>query len=175
MQLPSVDDLPILVEIASESDRGAAVIAAGFLDAKLSEAIKACLRDDKDTSNKLLKATGPLGPFGSRIELAYLLRLFRKETRDDLLLISKIRNEFAHKHKPMNFGSREILKMCEDLGIIKRVWGFISPEPPVNERPLTRETARSEYLESVSIALNFLHHQARHPKYREHAEELLPY
>lgn len=65
--------------------------------------------------------------------------------------------------------------MCEDLGLTKRVWGLVRPNPPINERPLTRETARNEYLESVSIALNFLHHQARHPEYRERAEELLPY
>jgi hypothetical protein len=55
MQAPEQTDFSIIKEIFSERDRGAAVIAAGFLDSKLTEAIKACLRSDKDTAKQLFR------------------------------------------------------------------------------------------------------------------------
>src|SRR5437899_1416447 len=77
LQLPEQKDFPIYAEISKERDRGAAVIAAGFLDTKLTDAIKACLRSDSDTAKKLLKPTGPLGAFGTKIDLGYMLKLYR--------------------------------------------------------------------------------------------------
>lgn len=174
MQMPSKTDFPIFAEIARERDRGAALIAAGFLDIKLKEAVNACFRDDKDTVRKLTKSTGALGPFGIRIDLAYLLKLYRKETRDDLILIATIRNAFAHQPDPIDFGTKEICENCEKLTLMKRVWGMI-PNYPFNERPFKQATARHEYLESVSLAINFLDHQAKHEEFRARAEELLPF
>jgi hypothetical protein len=60
----------IFQEIARERDRGAALIAAGFLETKLTGAIKACLRPDGSILNKVFKPTGPLGPFGTKSKLA---------------------------------------------------------------------------------------------------------
>ena len=65
MQVPDQKDFPIFQEIFRERDRGAALIAAGFLDEKLTDAIKASFREDKDIHNKLFKPSGPIGALRS--------------------------------------------------------------------------------------------------------------
>ncbi len=100
MQVPDMKDFPIFKEITIERDRGAALIMAGFLDAKLTDAIKACLRSDKDYLTKLFKPGGPIGAFGTKVDLGYLLKLYRKETRRDLEAVVTIRNRFAHAPEP---------------------------------------------------------------------------
>lgn len=174
MQIPDRTDFPIVQEILKERDRGAAIVGAGFLESKLSDAIKACLRQDSDTANRLFKPTGPIGAFGNKALLGYMLRLYQKETKKDFILIGEIRNRFAHRPEPMDFGTEYILERCEKLTLVKRVWSVI-PDFPFSPRPLDAKTARKEYLELISLAANFLHHQARVAKFRERAEDLLPF
>ena len=97
MQAPDQADFPIIGEILTERDRAAAVVAGGFLEAKLTEVLRVSLRDDVDTARQLLKPTGPLGAFGNKVLLGYMLRLYRKESRNDMILIGEIRNRFAHR------------------------------------------------------------------------------
>ena len=174
MQVPDTIDFPIISEIARERDRGAAIIGAGFLESKLTEAVKACLRADKDTAKRIFKPTGPIGGFVNKALLGYMLGLYRKETLTDLELVAEIRNRFAHNPQPMTFGTDDVLALCEKLTLFRRVWSVI-PDFPFSTRPLDQQSARKEYLETVSLATNFLHHQAKNANFRERAEELLPY
>jgi hypothetical protein len=174
MQMPEETDFPIIAEIMGERDRAAAIIAAGFLDGKLTEAIKACLRADEDTANRLFRPTGPLGAFGNKALIGYMLKLYRKETREDFRLIGEIRNCFGHVAEPMTFATPYVLERCEKLTLVKRVWSVI-PDFEFAKRPLDAVSARKEYLETVSLATNFLYHQAKNPNFRERAEELLPF
>lgn len=173
MQLPDQADFPIIQEILQEKDRGAAVVAGGFLEAKLSQLIRAALRDDKDTARQLLKPTGPLGSYGTKVLLGYMLRLYRKETRDDLTLIGEIRNRFAHRPEPLTFGNPWVVERTEKLTLYSRVWSVIPnfefPKPPYDQA-----SSRKMYVETVSLAANFFHHQTAHKEFRDRAEELLP-
>jgi hypothetical protein len=173
MQVPEQEDFPIIKEIILERDRGAALIAAGFLEQKLTEAIRACLRDDKDTARQLLKPTGPLGALGNKALLGYMLRLYRKETRDDLVVIAEIRNRFAHVPEPLTFVDTYIRERCEKLTLYNRLHSiFPNFTPP--SKPHNQTVARNVYLETISIAANFFNHQAKHKEFRDRAEELLP-
>jgi hypothetical protein len=174
VQVPDRIDFPIIREIMGERDRGAAIIAAGFLDSKLTEAIRACLRADKDTAQRLFKPTGPMGAFGNKALLGYMLKLYRKETLEDFLAIGEIRNRFAHIPEPMTFGATYVLERRQKLTLVKRVWSVI-PDFPFPPRPLDEKSARTEYLETVSLATNFLHSQTNHANFRERSEELLPF
>jgi hypothetical protein len=167
MQIPEQADFPIIQEILNERDRGAAVVAGGFLEAKLTDAIKTCLRDDPDTARQLLKATGPLGAFGNKALLGYMLRLYRKETRNDLILIGEIRNRFAHTPEPITFASGYIRERCEKLTLYDRVWRGIMPDFDFPQKPFDQQGARKIYLEVVSLAANFLHHWINNPAFRE--------
>lgn len=63
----------------------------------------------------LLDNNGPLTTFSSRIELSYLLGLIGEQTRRDLNLIRKIRNEFAHTSNPISFETESIRNRCLEL------------------------------------------------------------
>jgi hypothetical protein len=173
MQVPQEADFPIIQEIMREKDRGAAVVGGGFLEAKLTELIQVVLRDDEDTARQLFKPTGPLGGFGNKVLVGYMLRLYRKETRNDLILIGEIRNRFAHRPEPTTFATDFVRERCEKLTIFERVWGEI-PGTPIPTRPYDQKSARHIYLQSISLAANFFHQQIKNPVLRDRAEEILP-
>jgi len=174
MQIPEEVDFPIIKEILGERDRGAAIVATGFLEAKLTDAIKACLRDHADTAKRLFRPTGPIGAFGNKALLGFMLKLYRLETLADLTLIGAIRNRFAHNPEPMTFGDDYVMERCEKLTLVKRVWSEI-PNFKFQPRPFDQASARKEFLDTVSLAANFLHHQSKHAEFRERAEDLLPF
>ena len=66
MQIPEEVDFPIIKEILGERDRGAAIVATGFLEAKLTDAIKACLRDHADTPGNCLDPPALSAPSATR-------------------------------------------------------------------------------------------------------------
>jgi hypothetical protein len=174
MQMPDQVDFPIIREILTERDRGAAVVAGGFLEAKLTEVLRVSLRDDADTARQLLKPTGPLGSFGNKVLLGYMLRLYRKESRNDMILIGEIRNRFAHRPEPLTFGDAFVLERCQKLTLYGRVWSVI---PDMDTKPPSdAASARKRYIETVSLAANFLHHQSKQERYREpSAENVWPF
>lgn len=104
----------------TQSDRATAIVAASFLETDLRNAIEARLLKDENLINKLLKPTGPLGPFQTKAELAYLMGIYDAGIRDDIIEIAGIRNMFAHNVKPLKFNSKEIGNRCKTLRIVKR-------------------------------------------------------
>ena len=54
------------------------------------------LVDDEKEVAKLLASEQPLGAYGNRVRAAYCLGLINVPVRDDLKLVGKIRNRFAH-------------------------------------------------------------------------------
>lgn len=157
MQIPGEDDMPVAREISQATDRSAAILATSWLDEYLTTALRSRLHQDRDTANKLFKPSGPLGALTTKIELGYLLEFYNKETRDDLIHISGIRNLFAHWTKTIDFGSRDIRIAVEGLTLFHRVWSghqaYESMKPP---KPFTKEHARQRFLSTVSIAVNVL-------------------
>lgn len=89
----------IIHEFIKDSTRARPIFLADVLDKKLAHIIREYLFDDNTKgikSDSLLGDCKPIHPFAHRITLAYRLRLLPKGTMDELKLIKKIRNEFAH-------------------------------------------------------------------------------
>lgn len=82
--------------LSSKSDRVLAVLGGAIVDDRLRTAIIYRLRDDSTRIDRLFDPSGPLGAFANKIDLAYLLHIYDKRTRDALSSIAKIRNYFAH-------------------------------------------------------------------------------
>lgn len=100
------------------SDRATALVGATLVERDLLNAIEARLVDDSDVVKKLFKPAGPIGNFGTKVELGYLLSIYDKSARDDLNQFVTIRNRFAHSIEPLKFDSREIKKLCASLTIV---------------------------------------------------------
>lgn len=129
---PTDDDIPFSIsngirianELKAETDRGAVLVIAAFLDDLLRLLLKRHFNNDDKVVNELLSKSGPLGTFASRIKLAYCLDLIRRELYADLQTVRKIRNEFAHTHEPANFGADRIRDLVGNFGYVDSVSNF---------------------------------------------------
>lgn len=112
----------LVADMENESDRGAALLAAAFLDDVLDLLLRSALVDDAETVDRLLGPGRALESFGARTHLAYLLGLLGPDIYADINLIREIRNEFAHR-KPMDFDVPEISGKCELLRCVSSIIG----------------------------------------------------
>lgn len=101
--------------LKEESDRGSVLMSAAFLDEYLSSLLKANFIDDEKTFTDLCNGTGGLATFSAKIELCYLLGLISLETRRDLNIIRRIRNEFAHSMETISFETESVANRCRSL------------------------------------------------------------
>ncbi len=93
------------VELIKESDRGVILVGAAMLDVRLERAILARLRDDEKVACELFGPDRPLGSFGAKIKLAYLLGLLTDEERRELDLVRRVRNRAAHETGEAGFAT----------------------------------------------------------------------
>ena len=127
-----------------ESDRGAVLIAASILDEWLSEIIETFLVKSKESKGLLFDFSAPLGTFSARTKMAYSLGLIEKKEFEEINIIRKIRNEFGHQWKDINFESNKIKKECTKFD-------WLGPQDDNIER-----TNRSRFNFTVAILLTDL-------------------
>ena len=117
-QLPNENELRNYAElIMKESDRGAAIMAAAYVETALWTAI--CTRIPQ-LDEKTLKSwfDGPLAPFGSfaaKITLGRALCIYGEHMEKRLILIKNIRNAFAHAPRPLDFSHPTLIEECIQL------------------------------------------------------------
>jgi DNA-binding MltR family transcriptional regulator len=104
------------------SERNLGVVAGAIVDSKLSHVLRRALGDDSPYSKKvraeLFNPDGPLGSFGSRISMAFLLGLLTEKGHTDLQTFKKIRNLFAHYAEHGTFASQRIRDLCRNLLLV---------------------------------------------------------
>jgi hypothetical protein len=106
------------------SDRSSALVLANIVENRLTELLRLCMRDDKALADELFNPSGPLGPFGTKIRLAYMFGLLSPEAYKDLMIVNRIRNKFAHDLSVTAFSNQQIhdwIKNMHMYGIVKRM------------------------------------------------------
>jgi DNA-binding MltR family transcriptional regulator len=83
-------------DLQRETDRGAALVGAAFLDDAVRALIRAALVADSKTAEGLFEYPGPLHSLAARTDLAYCMGLIGKAAYQDMRLIRELRNRFAH-------------------------------------------------------------------------------
>lgn len=78
-------------------ERAIAIVGVTFLDTILEHTLINFMIDDEKESRKLLGLDGPMGTFSSRVTASFCLGLICKTVRDDLRIVGRIRNRFAHE------------------------------------------------------------------------------
>lgn len=138
-------------EFQSESPRAAVIISCAFLDSLLRDLIGSFLVDDTKKVDELLGSDdgseAPLSSFSARNKTAYCLGLITKKEFDDLNLIRKIRNRFAHRLHGYSFENKEIIDWCNSL------------QTPIMFKEVLPEVLKSyrdRYVFSVSMLVNQL-------------------
>ncbi len=102
-------------ELSKESDRGMTLYATSYLDKKLESLLQNKLIGNKKHFKDLFSFNGPLGTFSSKIKLAFSIGLIDKDSMDDINVLRKIRNEFAHSDQNIDLDSEHIKKLINKL------------------------------------------------------------
>jgi mannitol operon repressor len=102
-------------QLKSESDRGCAIIGGAMIDQSLSKLIAKYLIDDQPAVDELLEPHGRPSSVYTRVSLAYCLGLVMKNQVKDIIVISRIRNYFAHNLDAASFENEEVMKMCDEI------------------------------------------------------------
>lgn len=117
-----IDTPPEILQLGSflnnfnqESDRGAALSAAAVLEDRLEEIIKTFLRDCKSSLKLLDGFNAPIGTFSSKILLAHALGLLQDDEYQQIEVLRKIRNQFAHTWEYLDFNSNSIKSLVFTL------------------------------------------------------------
>src|SRR5260221_3211676 len=108
-------------EFNHEPDRVVAIVGGAYLDAMLDSLLRKVLIDASAEVDRLLLPEAPLGSNGTRYQLAYCMALITRDQRDDLKVIAKIRNKFAHSFKGLSFDQEPVRGLCSSLKVADRL------------------------------------------------------
>jgi hypothetical protein len=112
----------LLYGLKKAPDHALAITAAAYVDYALEMVIRDRLRVDKTEDARLFDGTqnGILSTASSKITLAYAARFIEEPARNDLRIINKIRNIFAHSLHQIDFKHPDVAAQCRKLSLIQR-------------------------------------------------------
>lgn len=109
-------------ELMSESDRGSVIVGAAILEKALTRIIEFEFKKNGLSNRYIVKAfdgNGPLGTLSSRIQIARGFGLISDDAFRDLMMVRKLRNEFAHSDSHCSFGDELVRKQIDSLSFSK--------------------------------------------------------
>lgn len=127
-------------DLDRETDRGAALVAAAYLDEVIQQMIRSKLAEDKNAADVLLDRSTAF----SRMNLARALGLIGPKTYDALDRIRIIRNHFAHSRTNLTFNAETISKECGTLTLFE-----LSQHTSI-------QTPRGRFISQCAILANYL-------------------
>lgn len=107
-------------QLTAETPRGSALYAGSYLENLLENLLRNKLIGSNKHLNELLSFNGAIGSFSSKINISYSIGLINQDCMSDLHIIRKIRNEFGHSPKIIDFQDRKISDLCSNLKLIAR-------------------------------------------------------
>jgi len=105
---------PYLDELNRESPRGKVLISAGFLEEQLRKILLAFMVEKGEADDLVEGKNAPLASFAARTSACYVLGLISEREHHDLVLIRRIRNDFAHK-VDVSFKTKSVESRCREL------------------------------------------------------------
>lgn len=109
--------LALIAEIEKQTDRGAAIVGAAWVEEALLAALHSFLEHDKSAWDRLFRKSGPLSSFSAKIDLSRLLGMTSSAITSDLHIVRDVRNSFAHSlfakdDSRLAFSTRSIGDKC---------------------------------------------------------------
>jgi hypothetical protein len=105
-------------ELDSQSDRGVAIVGVALLDEKLRQALDALFDpglSKRDRAELYDGPAAPLGTYAAKWRIARALGLFQADFQEDLKLLGRVRNRFAHHLGVRSFEEPRIADLCQQL------------------------------------------------------------
>ena len=151
---PQIADLPkpyhtaAMAEIEKQTDQGAAIVGAAYIDLVVREALTARMGDLPDIVTLLFDNRGPLQDFGARIQLAFAIGIIGHGAYTDLCIIKDVRNAFAHSAEAMDFDHAGVTARCSGLWFAKTILYDKRPKP---------STAKERFIRTIELLADGLH------------------
>ncbi len=96
-------------EVKESPDRSACIVVTSLITQVLERVILArLLIDEESRISPLFGRDDALSTFYGNIHLAFALQLISEAVRDDLEVIRRVRNAFAHSVLPLTFDTKDI-------------------------------------------------------------------
>ena len=112
---PNLKQLVLFLnEFNSESQRGAALLAASMLDEQLKSMLEAFLIEGEQSTRLVSGYNAPLGTFASRLGACMAMGLVTASEFEEIDLIRQIRNQFGH-NLGVSFNSPKVRALCDKL------------------------------------------------------------
>ena len=113
MRADDLNDLSrFLGDLQAELNRGLALVGASVLDDKLRATLSSFFVECNAASKLLECANAPLGTFSARADACFALGLIDQGEHEEITLIRKVRNEFAHGLHGTSFQGEPIAGYC---------------------------------------------------------------
>jgi hypothetical protein len=99
-----------------ESDRGCVIFCASIVEEHLESLLRAALRKDKDAAKvieSLFNVYAPFSTFSAKIQVNYALGLIPYRLYKQLMMVKKLRNDFAHDNEAVSFESPKYKSQIE--------------------------------------------------------------
>jgi CheY-like chemotaxis protein len=126
IKMPGINGVQTFREVKKIDPRAAVIISAAFMDVWLRQLIADFMVDDSKAVDELVGTEDnidrPLSSFSSRIRAAYCLGLIPRDEYDDLLMVRKLRNRFAHGMHGLSVDDDVIVSWCNELKIPKKIF-----------------------------------------------------
>jgi hypothetical protein len=116
-QIATDDLLAIYREVSGVSERAGAIVIVAFIEDSLAQVIRRRLRPLTNREEEALfeGVQAPLNTLYAKIHFGYLIWLYGKAQREDLLVVKNIRNIFAHDTSARDFRHPKIGRLCSKL------------------------------------------------------------
>jgi len=113
--------LEIRGQLRKESDRGTVIVSAALVEEALEALLKARLAPTNGKDDELFDIPyAPLGTLSAKIDLAYRVGIIRAQLKSSLHLLRKMRNDFAHSSRQLDFTSRSVQGRIRELFKLNR-------------------------------------------------------
>ena len=105
----------------NKSDRAVAIVGAALLKSQLEQLLSAFFVQDEGEIAALIGGERPLGSFGARVRLAYLIGLISKEEHEDLWAVNQIDGAFTRDMGEMSFEEQPVRAWCLEMRLPNKV------------------------------------------------------
>lgn len=144
--------------VRGADERGMILALSAFAEESLGLLLESFMLPNQATKKLLDGFNAPLGTFSARIQAAFALGLLTSEQFDNLELLRKIRNDFAHSWKDVSFQSPKIASRIDALHFDRGTTRM--PETPQEKAAASFKWLILE-LEMVSAGLKKRGHAAK--------------
>ena len=108
-------------QVFDESDRGCVIVALAMVDEALATLLGACFECEQPDLNKLrhemFEGMGPLNSLSAKYKCSYAFGYISKTIYNDIRVLNKLRNRFAHFNEPASFSDPSIHDSLKSLSI----------------------------------------------------------